>query len=563
MLWARNVSRRTVLEVVVWSVVIWIVVFWRLGYMSLLDPDEAHYAQLTREMIRTRHWAVPLLEGVPFIDKPVFYHWLQAAAQAVFGETEFALRLPSACGALALFWTVWWVARTTGDRLTGRRATLMLATTPLTFALASIGVFDMVYTAFLFGAVACLLVGAAQRRPSTEFVGWVLLTLAVMTKGPVALVLVVIYGAVLSVLPSTRPLLRSLHWFTGTLFVAVLSAPWFVYMAFQYRDQFVRDYLLAGNLWYFTRPSTFSTRQSDTWFYLRTYLGACFPWSLLAVGAAADTVRTRRSVAPIECALWVWIVVVLGFFSVAGFKLDTYVFPAAPALCLAVALAWRRRAPEDRWKLTAIVGWGVAVIMLAAGTLLGATIFRLDLGVSDLAAVIPLALVSGGLTLLLVVRPDAPFRMTTVLVPTLLIIYGVVVVEGFPVLERSRPTAPIGRWLNRHSPPDAPVGVFGLDDWRASIRFYSRRPLVILHDPSEVTAFFDRYPTGYALMLRADERALRSEGVSLRPVGGRRAIVGRSGKYFRRQLWGRLVVTTRVEVTQVAAIDSDDDLPDR
>src|SRR5262245_3839713 len=97
MLWARNVSRRAVLEVVVWSVVIWIVVFWRLGYMSLLDPDEAHYAQLTREMIRTRHWAVPLLEGVPFIDKPVFYHWLQAAAQAVFGETEFALRLPSAC----------------------------------------------------------------------------------------------------------------------------------------------------------------------------------------------------------------------------------------------------------------------------------------------------------------------------------------------------------------------------------------------------------------------------------------------------------------------------------
>src|SRR4051794_36933930 len=43
----------------------WIVVFGRIGYPSLLDPDEAHYAQLTREMIRARSWFVPLLDGSP------------------------------------------------------------------------------------------------------------------------------------------------------------------------------------------------------------------------------------------------------------------------------------------------------------------------------------------------------------------------------------------------------------------------------------------------------------------------------------------------------------------
>src|SRR5215210_2721344 len=60
-----------------WIVVVWTVVFWRLGYLSLLDPDEAHYAQLTREMMRSRRWLVPLLDGAPFIDKPVLFHWLQ------------------------------------------------------------------------------------------------------------------------------------------------------------------------------------------------------------------------------------------------------------------------------------------------------------------------------------------------------------------------------------------------------------------------------------------------------------------------------------------------------
>ena len=78
-----------------WFVVCWIVLFWRLGYPSLLDPDEAHYAQLTHEMLRGGSWLVPLLDGHPYIDKPVLFHWLQAIAVVVLGESEFALRLPS------------------------------------------------------------------------------------------------------------------------------------------------------------------------------------------------------------------------------------------------------------------------------------------------------------------------------------------------------------------------------------------------------------------------------------------------------------------------------------
>ena len=41
----------------------------------------------------------------------------------------------------------------------------MLATLPLTFMLGSIGVFDMVFTAFLFGAIAFALVAALRNRP--------------------------------------------------------------------------------------------------------------------------------------------------------------------------------------------------------------------------------------------------------------------------------------------------------------------------------------------------------------------------------------------------------------
>ena len=39
-------------------------------------------------------------------------------------------------------------------------------------------------------------------------------------------------------------------------------------------------------------------------------------------------------------------------------------------------------------------------------------------------------------------------------------------------------------------------------------------------------------------MLARDYRRLRSDGLSLGAVGGRRAIVGRSGKYIRKQILG-------------------------
>src|SRR3954451_2279104 len=204
-------QHRTLLEWALWGVVAWVIVFWRLGSLSLLDPDEAHYGQLTREMMRAHQWMVPLLDCIPFIDKPVLYHWLQAGAESIFGENEFALRLPSACAALALFWTVWWAGRALFGATVGRSAALMFATTPLTFALAGIGVFDMVYTAFLFGAVAALLVGARAGSLRIESTGWILLACAVMVKGPVALLLVVLFGVVAWIVPSIRGLVRNLH----------------------------------------------------------------------------------------------------------------------------------------------------------------------------------------------------------------------------------------------------------------------------------------------------------------------------------------------------------------
>ena len=329
-------------------------VFWRRGYLSLLDPDEAHYAELTRELVRDGGWLVPLLDGEPFIDKPILFHWLQGLSFQLLGETEFAARLPTAIAALALFAVTRWVGSVLFGARVGELGALMLAAIPATFALSRIAIFDMVFTTFLFGSVGCLLVASTERRPRLEWCGYGLLALAIMTKGPVALVVMGLFIITARLVPGdARAHVKWLHWKTGLLAAAVAASPWFLWMSWRFGREFIQGYVLAGNLWYFTQPAQFSGRAIDHTFYVRTFAGAFFPWSVIAAGRAFDVIRTLRIGRPPnsgETLLWIWMLVVIGFFSLARFKLDHYIFPAAPACCLLAAHAWRLAADDaDGW----------------------------------------------------------------------------------------------------------------------------------------------------------------------------------------------------------------------
>ena len=96
--------------------------------------------------------------------------------------------------------------------------------------------------------------------------------------------------------------------------------------------------------------------------------------------------------------------------------------------------------------------------------------------------------------------------------------------------------------------------MYRLEDWRASIRYYTDRRVTPLGGPDEVGAFLDNAPHAYVLMLRSDYDRMRATGDDLVEVSGRPAIVGRSGKYLRRQIWGTLVIVTHRDNQDVVAL---------
>jgi 4-amino-4-deoxy-L-arabinose transferase-like glycosyltransferase len=531
----------------------WIVVFWRLGYASLLDPDEAHYAELTREMLHAGNWLVPLLDGRPLIDKPVLFHWLQGASVWLLGETELAARLPSALAALALFTTTRWAGITLLGAEAGEWGAIMFATIPATFALSSVALFDMVFSAFLFGGIACLLVGAIRARRRTEMAGYALLTFAVMTKGPVALVLVGGFlGAAALAGRDTREIVRRLRWKTGLTCVVAAASPWFVWMSIHFGDEFVRGYLLAGNVWYFTQPAVFSGRAVSHTFYVRAFAGAFFPWSVVLVGRAIDLVRkpARDAMSTDEKLLFLWVAVITGFFTAARFKLDHYIYPAAPACCLIAAHAWYQALGDTgrSARFTRISVFAIAGVMIVAGSFGSVLLFRLNLELPASAILLPLALLAGGIALMTLSAQrhwNVP-RSPAVPAATLVAAYVVVVAVGYPVLEHTRPTAIVARALRETTSASTPVAIYRLERWRASLRYYLDRPVGRLENPDELRAYLTQPRAVYVVLLRKDYDALRADGVPLHSVYRRRAVEGTEGKGLRRQRWGYLMVASNV-----------------
>src|SRR5271168_5335371 len=91
-----------------WRSVGILVLFWgvlQIGGLftpGLLDDVDSVYIQIAREMLARHDFVTPTIDGIRFFDKPPLMYWLAAGSMAVFGEHDWAARLPLALLTLGL-----------------------------------------------------------------------------------------------------------------------------------------------------------------------------------------------------------------------------------------------------------------------------------------------------------------------------------------------------------------------------------------------------------------------------------------------------------------------------
>ncbi|MCA1905378.1 MAG: glycosyltransferase family 39 protein [Desulfarculus sp.] len=359
-----------------------------LGQMPLTDRDEGEYAASVGAMFRGGDFMVPTLNGQHYLEKPILTFWLIAGAQALLGPGELAARLPSAVAALALLLWLGYLALVVSRGPAFTALTLAAAAfTPLMALVGRASLTDMPLTLFTTLSLGAFFLANERQAPADRpwwWLAWAGLGLGFLTKGPVALA-VVLPSALVYALIQGRFLhcLRRGQWLWGPLIFLVINLPWYGLAFWRLGDEFWRAFFLSQNLRRFSE--VLLGHGGGLFYYLPVLLLGFWPFGaagLPALGAAlAKNPRAARQADPLarlRLLAAVTVLVVLVVFSLAATKQINYILPAWPWLgLLAGYQLWRWLAGEDGGRFSRGVRqalhlglgglWALVLLALPAG----------------------------------------------------------------------------------------------------------------------------------------------------------------------------------------------------
>jgi 4-amino-4-deoxy-L-arabinose transferase-like glycosyltransferase len=348
----------------------------------LLEPEEVRYAEIPRQMLHADRWVVPLLHGQDYLDKPPLFYWLIMGSYRVFGVHDWATRLVAGLvGVLTVAVVYGWARRALGPRA-ALAAGLVLCLTPEFIYRGRMVTPNGLLGLFTTAALACGQLSRLRLSDSSSShkrLLWLLAAaftgLGLLTKGPVALALVVPPLVMIGWLDRRLARVGVVGWLTFVAVAAAVAAPWYVAVSLRC-PEFVAYFFWFHNVVRFTAPFDHA---KPIWFYLPQLAMGLLPWTLLLIPLARLLGRRRWSVASrrpgalgfaILTAAWG-----LLFFSLAGSKRAVYLVPLLPPLALALGcyldltLPSRRLAPAWDWLVRhrSALAWRTAMVGLAIG----------------------------------------------------------------------------------------------------------------------------------------------------------------------------------------------------
>jgi len=314
--------------------VIW---FAGLGGRALFNPDEGRYAEIPREMVATGDWLTPRLNGIKYFEKPPLHYWATAVAYTGLGESEFTARLWVGLTGFAGVLLAWLLGRRLYGPDGGLLSGLILASSLLYFLLGHLNILDMGVSFFLQLAVTGFLLaqpGQTNLNPSKHWMtlAWAAAALALLSKGLIGLALPVLALAAYSVLNRDFSAWRRLQLLQGLAVFLLIGAPWFIMVSIK-NPEFAHFFFIHEHLERYLTPVHKHTE--PVWYFPVIALAGALPWTGLVVHAlirawGADSGQAFAS----RRFLLVWVLAVIGFFSLSSSKLAPYILPAFPAMAL-------------------------------------------------------------------------------------------------------------------------------------------------------------------------------------------------------------------------------------
>lgn len=520
-----------------------IVFYVNLGATRLWDQDEAYFARTAVEMHQRQEWVVPYFNGEVFAHKPPLMFWMMRIGFLLFGVSEFAARFWSATFALATALLVYRLGRRMFNPQVGLWSAISICTAMMFDIVARAATPDSFLVFFSTLAIYLFVRHEdwnndpeptwASAADPLSWRAWAAIYaamgLAVLVKGPIGVLLpgstIGLYLLLRNPIESRGPQIddrfvlfirrfspariASAIWSMRPLIavatILAVAGPWFALVGWRTGGQFLAEFFGTQNYGRFF--NAMDHHSGGIWYYIPAVLAGFFPWSIFAIPTAVDlTHRCRGKESRQRGARFLasWIIVWIGFFSLASTKLPNYVLPAYPALALATGCLiekWIRqeavRRLMPRLSFGSLIAVGCAIVIGAAvmahRTASGVPLLERLGATPDLSGDLPLIgflgvilVVGGTISMTFVQRRQQRLSML-VLAATSIVFCSTTLAIAAVRIDRLQPTPDIAAAIREHAAEPPQIAQFGY--FRPSLVYYADGRVEACKTPQRTAEF--------------------------------------------------------------------------
>lgn len=294
-----------------------------LGNVHLFDWDEINFAESAREMIASGNYFSVQINFTRFTEKPPLFFWMQVLSMKLFGVNEFSARFPNAiCGIITLV-VIFRIGKKIFNEQFARIWVMIYLGTFVTLLYFKSGIIDPWFNLFIFLAIYhfySLTTSIQVNRLKQAVLTGVFLGLAVLTKGPVAILIALLTYVVFVVLNRFRFFINGKEFMIVFVATLIVCFAWFGVDLIQNGPSFLIEFLQR-------QIAIFSTNDADHgepfFYHWWVLLLGCFPASVFFMkGMFVQVERNEQKIFKQWMVILFWITLIL--FSIVKTKIVHY-----------------------------------------------------------------------------------------------------------------------------------------------------------------------------------------------------------------------------------------------
>ncbi|TGL65774.1 ArnT family glycosyltransferase [Leptospira sarikeiensis] len=459
--------------------------------LDVIDIDSSQYAEIGREMTDSGNWLFIRDNGRRYLDKPILTFWKISSSFTLFGQNNYAFRLPAILMTLASLWGIFTITRLySGNIKRAWIAVFLYALSPGLYAMVVDPKIDVYVTPYIILVFAFYYLGT-KKNSAYYYAMYLAMGLGFITKGPIAVVIPgigiggdilfrrdwkrllgmkIFPGGILAILP---PLLWSIPLYSEFN----TYGPYFFLWVQSFGRFYVKMYDQKFNPLFFY--SNFSWAFGIFILPLLLFIGTSLSkfFKEKGFGVFASIRKNEWKEKDFVPAFWLFLFLFLISFS--KYQLPQYIYWCLPAGAV-IGSGFLLKLVEDQ--TDTISFWGRALVYLTSFGFVSAgilfPILVLDVPVSYYIWVgIYIALAA---FLLLYFKLEVTLGT---LVLSVSFFFTLVSLYAYPLLVSYQPSKEVGEIIQEAEPGKEKFLMFGVPASKRSYAFYSKRLTRTLFDP--------------------------------------------------------------------------------